>query len=268
MAASAILADAEVRLRHSHRLQQEVMPWTDMPVKKQRVRVEVNEIPVEKPKEGQCGPKCAYRCDQPECPKAECAPVCDPPECKTTCSADKDHWAQCQTRCLEPVCAEVCDGVKETCKTLCRPGPPLCTTSCAKSCRTLCAKPKCQWRCKATESCPAPTCKMECTDLDCPMALPVLNSTAPQQNKALPPDPVPPAPAPAPVNMQVDKPTKEVRVAPVPVAVAPAHAVAAPAVAPAPAPVAAPMAAPAAAPAAQVWGKRPLQQSWWDFLTR
>eukprot|EP00435_Cladocopium_sp_Y103_P026695 s1488_g6.t1 len=253
------LASAEVRLRAGstqHRLQNEAptMPWED--------------IPIEAPKESQCGPKCQYLCEQPNCPGAQCAPLCDPPACKTSCSTQRDH---CETRCGEPLCAVVCPQVEckgndcsdVKCQTVC--SPPVCSTSCAETCHTQCAKPKCQWRCKANPACPAPKCKMNCTDLDCATTLSAGNATAAKLKKALMRDGkvivsegqasldpnvlvagvAMPAPAPAKVVVEEPKDRQEPKVLP---AAAPAAATAAAPAAVAPSPAAAPAVAPAAAP--------------------
>lgn len=261
------LASAEVRLRAAstqHRLQNEApnnMPWED--------------IPIEAPKESQCGPKCQYLCEQPKCPGAQCAPLCDPPSCKTSCSTQRDH---CETRCGEPLCAVVCPQVEckgndcsdVKCQTVC--SPPVCSTSCAETCHTQCAKPKCQWRCKANPACPAPTCRMNCTNLDCATTLSAGNATAAKLKKALMRDGkvivsegpasldpkvlVGAAPAPAAKVVEEPKELNEPKVLPA----APAPAAAAPAAVP-PSPAAAPAVAPA-----QGWAPRP-ESTWWDVLT-
>lgn len=166
-----------------------------------------------------------------------------------------------------------CSDVK--CQTVC--SPPACSTSCAETCHTQCAKPKCQWRCKANPACPAPKCRMNCTNLDCATTLSAGNATAAKLKKALMRDGkvivsegpasldpkvlVGAAPAPAAkVVVEEPKELNEPKVLPA----APAPAAAAPAAVP-PSPAAAPAVAPAAAPA-QGWAPRP-ESTWWDVLT-
>eukprot|EP00440_Ansanella_granifera_P055426 gb/GFBE01060086.1/.p1 GENE.gb/GFBE01060086.1/~~gb/GFBE01060086.1/.p1 ORF type:complete len:304 (+),score=54.63 gb/GFBE01060086.1/:1-912(+) len=142
-------------------------PWEDIPVE---------PAAPEQTAAQDCGPKCQYQCEQPQCNSAqECDPVCDPPICETSCSSSAET---CETRCGEPLCAVVCPetecvGVDCSsslkCKTVC--SPPVCTTACADNCKTTCAKPLCQWNCKANSKCPEPSCKMSCMQLDCPTAM-------------------------------------------------------------------------------------------------
>jgi len=109
-----------------------------------------------------CTPTCKWSCDNPHC-EQNCQPTCAAPVCKTYCKPIER--GSCHTTCTDPSCTVICPqsctkGNCPQCRTVC--GPPKCNTDCNQECEAKCADPMCTWHCTKPQSCPKPTCRLDC----------------------------------------------------------------------------------------------------------
>lgn len=117
------------------------------------------------PDHSQCSPKCSYQCTNPTCEQV-CDAVCESPKCETRCGGT--DLSACFMQCGKPHCAVVCPEKPcagpncPSCATKC--SEPMCMLQCPKAqpCHNVCEHPKCNWKCRAPDSCPKPDCHMTC----------------------------------------------------------------------------------------------------------